>query len=418
MTEKLGELTRAQARLQGLLDAVLAISREMELPAVLRRIVSTAMDLVDARYGALGVLDRDGEGLAEFIPIGLSEQQVADLAGVELPHGRGLLGHLIQHPEPLRVADIHAHPESVGFPPGHPPMLTLLGMAVTVRGQVYGNLYLTDKRDGWPFDANDEAVVAALAGAAGVAIENARLYEQVRASAEQFQRLLLPQLPDLHPFSVAAVYRPATPPHHLGGDWYDALLLPDGVRAMIIGDVIGHDLAAAAAMAQVRNMLRALVYDRGTPPSAVLAQLDHTLHAITENPVTTACLARIEPADRAWTLHWSTAGHPPPLLLTTDGHARYLHADPGLPLGVDLDQPRPDHTHPLPAGATVILFTDGLVEHPHHTLDEGLHALAATATAHADQPLDHLCQALADHHPSDGRDDLAILALRTPTLGG
>ncbi|WSL80851.1 SpoIIE family protein phosphatase [Kitasatospora sp. NBC_01266] len=415
MAAELAELTRAQARLQGLLDAVLAISREMELPGVLRRIVTAAMELVGARYGALGVLDRDREGLADFIPVGLSDQQIVDLAGVELPQGRGLLGHLIQHPEPLRVTDIQAHPGSSGFPPGHPPMRSLLGIAVTVRGQVYGNLYLTDKHDGRPFDRHDEAVVAALAGAAGVAIENARLYEQVRTSAEQFQRLLLPRLPDLAPFAAAAIYRPATAPHHLGGDWYDVLLLPDGARAMIIGDVIGHDLPAAAAMAQVRNMLRALVYDeRRTPPSAVLTQLDHTLRAITEELMITVCLARIEPDHGAWRLHWSSAGHPPPLLLTTDGQAHYLDADPGLPLGVDPDQPRPDQTHPLPAGATVILYTDGLVEHPHRPIDEGLAALAATAAAQAGQPLDRLCQALADGHPSDGHDDMAILAVRLP----
>ncbi|MCZ2523532.1 PP2C family protein-serine/threonine phosphatase [Streptomyces sp. HB2AG] len=413
--EQLEALTRAQERLRGLLEAVLAISRELELPVVLRRIVSTAMELIGARYGAMGVLDENGEELSEFIPLGLEEQEYADLAGSEFPHGRGLLGHLIHHPEPLRVDDIPGHPESSGFPPGHPPMRTLLGVAVQVRDRVYGNLYLSDRRDGLPFDAQDEAVLVALAGAAGVAIENARLYQQVRAGAEQFQRLLLPRLPDLRPFEAAAVYRPATAPGHLGGDWYDALLLPDGACGAVIGDVVGHDIKAAAAMAQTRNMLRALLYDRHTPPSSVLAQLDHTLHAITENPVTTACLARIEPAGGAWTLHWSSAGHPPPLLVAPDGRTEYLHADPGLPLGVDTALPRPDHTRPLEAGTTVVMFTDGLVEHPGHSIDAGLDALAAVAGAHAGLPLDRLCELLADRHPSDGHDDMAVLALRTPS---
>ncbi|WP_233358663.1 PP2C family protein-serine/threonine phosphatase [Thermomonospora amylolytica] len=414
LTGRFGMPARAQERMQALLEAVMAVSRELELPVVLRRIVDTAMELADARYGALGVLDEHGQGLSEFIPVGLDDRETAALAGVELPHGRGLLGHLIHHPEPLRVADIARHPESAGFPEGHPPMRTLLGVAISVRGRVYGNLYLTDRRDGLPFDDHDEAVVTALAGAAGIAIENARLYEQVRSSAERFQRLLLPRLPDLAPYSAAAVYRPATIGGHLGGDWYDALLLPDGACGAVIGDVVGHDLDAAAAMAQTRNMLRALLYDRGAPPSAVLSRLDHTLHAVTDNPVTTACLARIEPAGKAWTLHWSTAGHPPPLIVTPDGRARYLSADPGVPLGVDTTVPRPDHTCPLSPGATVILFTDGLVEHHDHPLDHGMNALAATATAHAGLPLDEFCRALADHHPSDGHDDLAILALRTP----
>lgn len=414
-TGRTDDPARSQRRMERLLNAVLAVSRELELPVVLRRIISTAMDLVDARYGALGVLDDDGSGLREFIPLGLTEREYQDLAGSEFPHGRGLLGHLIRHPEPLRVRDLTGHPDSVGFPPGHPPMRGLLGVAISVRGRIYGNLYLCDRRDGEPFDDHDEAVVTALAGAAGIAIENARLFEQTRSSAEHFQRLLLPTLPDLAPFGAAAVYRPATAPgHHLGGDWYDALLLPDDSCAAIIGDVVGHDLAAAAAMAQIRNMLRALLYDRRTPPSLVLHRLDHTLHAITEAPVTTACLARIEREGDRWRLLWSTAGHLPPLVVTADGNACYLEAEPGLPLGVDEALPRPDHTHVLAAGDTVVLFTDGLVEHPRRSLDACLDELAALASAHSALPLGELCRLLADRHPSDGHDDLAILAVRPP----
>ncbi|MFI8091027.1 PP2C family protein-serine/threonine phosphatase [Streptomyces sp. NPDC086080] len=411
-------LARAQWRMSGLLGAVLAVSRELELPVVLRRIVSTAMELVGARYGALGVLNDDATALEEFIPLGLSDGEYEDLAGSEFPHGLGLLGHLIHHPEPLRVPDLPRHPDSVGFPPGHPPMRTLLGVAISVRGRIYGNLYLCDRADGEPFDDDDEAVVTALAGAAGIAIENARLYEQTRAAAEQFQRLLLPTLPDLTPFSAAAVYRPATAPgHHLGGDWYDALLLPDDSCAAIIGDVVGHDLTAAAAMAQIRNMLRALLYDRRTPPSLVLRRLDHTLHAITEAPVTTACLARIESDENGWHLHWSTAGHLPPLVVAADGRTRYLDAEPGVPLGVDDGLPRPDHSHPLSAGDTVLLFTDGLVEHPRRRLEDCMDDLAALASVHSGLSLDELCPVLAEGHPSDGHDDLALLALRLPPPG-
>jgi len=416
VAEQVRQLARAQERMQALLEAVLAVSRKLELPVVLQRIVSAAMELVDARYGALGVLNEDRVGLQDFIPLGLSDTQRQDLAGVHPPHGRGLLAHLIEQHEPLRVDDVPHHPDAAGFPAGHPPMRTLLGVAITVHGRVYGNLYLSDRRDGKPFDDQDEAIVLALAGAAGIAIENARLYQQVRSSAEHFQRLLLPTLPDLTPFTAAAVYRPATAPgYHLGGDWYDALLLPDGACAAIIGDVVGHDLTAAAAMAQTRNMLRALLYDRLTPPSLVLDRLDDTLQAITTTPVTTACLARIEPGPAGWRLHWSTAGHLPPLVVSADGRARYLEAEPGVPLGVDTRLPRPDHTHPLAPGDTVLLFTDGLVEHPEHPLDAGLDTLAATSAAHAGLPLDELCRTLADHHPSDGHDDLALLALRTPS---
>ncbi|MEU6218259.1 GAF domain-containing SpoIIE family protein phosphatase [Streptomyces sp. NPDC047022] len=412
--EQLRALAAAKDRIQSLLDAVVAITRELELPSVLHRIVTTAMELAGARFGALGVLDKSGEHLEQFIAVGLSEQEREALAQVPFPRGLGVLGHLIRHPEPLRVDDIPAHPASVGFPPGHPRLRTLLGVAVSVRDRTYGNLYLSERHDGQPFDVHDENIVVALASAAGIAIENVRLLEQVRAGSEQFQRRLLPTLPDMRPFDAAAIYQPAAAPHHLGGDWYDAILLPDGAVAVVIGDVVGHDLHAAAAMASTRNMLRALLFTLRTPPSAVLAQLDRTLQAITDSPVTTTTLARIEPVGHAWRLHWSTAGHVPPLLITPDRRAEYLSAEPGLPLNVNSEQNRPDHTHPLPRDATVVFFTDGLIEHPGHPIDESLSQLAELATTHAALPLQDFVQALADHHPSDGHDDMAILALRTP----
>ncbi|HEX4813582.1 PP2C family protein-serine/threonine phosphatase [Nonomuraea sp. NPDC049480] len=412
IAEQLRSLARAQDQLHGLYEAVL--TREVELSVVLGLIVSTAMDLVGARYGALGVLDEEGNNIALFVPMGLSEQEKADLIGTELPRGRGLLGHLINHPEPLRVDDISAHPDSAGFPPGHPPLRTLLGVPINIRGKIYGDLYVSERLDGRPFDAHDETLIIALAGAAGLAIDDARLYEQTRRDAERLQRLLVPQLPEhMEPFDAAAAYRPAAAPGHVGGDWYDVMLVPDRSCAAIIGDVVGHDLQAAAAMTQTRNMLRALLYDQRTPPSAVLSQLDRTVHAITDNPVTTACLARVEPEAHGWRLRWSSAGHLPPLLLAHHKKARYLPVDPDLPLGVDIAQPRHDHTHPLPPRATVVFFTDGLIEHHEHSIEEGMERLATIATTHAALPLRDFVQALIDQHPSDGHDDMAILALRT-----
>ncbi|MFF7687511.1 PP2C family protein-serine/threonine phosphatase [Streptomyces syringium] len=412
--ERPAEFARVQERMRGLLGSVLAISGELELPVVLRRIVTTAMDLVGARYGALGVLDEEGTELAEFIPVGLDEEENERLAGVALPHGLGLLGLLINDPRPLRVDTITTHPMSAGFPPGHPPMTTLLGVAIGVRGRVYGNLYLTDRRDGKPFDADDEAVVIALAGAAGVAIENARLYGQVRTAAEQFQRLLLPSLPALAPFTSWSLYRPAAEPALIGGDWYDAFLLPDGARAMIVGDVVGHDVRAAAAMAQVRNMLRALAYDSGVLPSELLGRLDRTLQAVAEPTMATVCLARLEPHDDGWAIVWSSAGHPPPLVVTADGDTHYLQGQPDVPIGVDTTFARHDHRHVLPPGATVLMFTDGLVEHPGRDPEEGLRAVADVAAAHARLPLESLGEAVVAARPSDGHDDMAILALRAP----
>ncbi|WP_330336641.1 PP2C family protein-serine/threonine phosphatase [Streptomyces sp. NBC_00557] len=412
--DQLRSLLTSMDRLQCLLDAVVAISREVELPAVLHRIVTTAMELVGARYGALGVLDESGQRLEQFIPAGLSERERDALSDAGLPRGLGVLGHLIRYPDPLRIDDIQGHPSSAGFPPGHPRLHTLLGVAITVRGEIYGDLYLSERDDGQPFDTHDENIVVALAGAAGVAIENARLFERIREGAEQFQRLLLPTLPDLRPFTAAAIYRPAAEPSQVGGDWYDAIPLPDDVVAVVIGDVVGHDLQAAAAMAATRNMLRALVFDQSSPPGAILSQLDRTLETVTNSRVTTTTLARIEPEGPAWRLCWSSAGHVPPLLITGERRVSYLLAEPGLPLGVDTGQPRPDHSRSLPPDSTVVFFTDGLIEHPDHPIDQSLNELAALAAVHASLPLPEFVQALADHHPSDGHDDMAVLALRTP----
>ncbi|MEU2868630.1 GAF domain-containing SpoIIE family protein phosphatase [Streptomyces olivoreticuli] len=412
--DQLAGFTRVQERMQGLLGAILTISGELDLPVVLRRIVATAMELVGARYGALGVLDEEGTELAEFIPVGLSDDETERLAGVALPHGRGLLGLLISDPQPLRVDPITAHSQAAGFPPGHPPMHSLLGVAITVRGKIYGNLYLTDREDGSSFDADDEAVVVALAGAAGIAIENARLYSQVRAGAEQFQRLLLPSLPDLSPFDSWAVYQPAADPALLGGDWYDALVLPNGTRVMIVGDVLGHDVRAAATMAQIRNMLRALAFDSDALPSELLSRLDRTLEAVTKPTMATVCLARIAPCEDGWSLLWSSAGHPPPLVVTADSEACLLSIEPDVPLGVDSQLLRHDHRYLLSPGATVLMFTDGLVEHPGRDLDEGLRTIANVAAAQAGKPLEALGRAVADARPGDGHDDIAVLALRAP----
>jgi len=170
-----------RTRLQQLMDGVQAIGSGIELPAMLRRIVQAATELVDARYGALGVLDDSRSWLAQFITVGIDDEGRAEIG--ELPHGHGILGLLIVDAKPLRLPDIQLHPDSFGFPPGHPVMTSFLGVPILVRGEVFGNLYLTDKRNGEEFTEEDEELVVALAGAAGVAIENARLHTRLQEMA-------------------------------------------------------------------------------------------------------------------------------------------------------------------------------------------------------------------------------------------
>ncbi|AZQ39697.1 GAF domain-containing protein [Streptomyces cyaneochromogenes] len=165
-------------RVHSLLEAVLSVGRELELEQALHSIVEAAALLVDAEYAALGVIGPDGTRLSAFHTVGVTEQQIAGIG--HFPEGHGILGELIHHPEPLRLAKISEHPSSYGFPSNHPPMNTFLGVPIRVRDQVFGNLYLTEKRGGAQFDEEDESVLSTLAVAAGVAIDNARLYEESR----------------------------------------------------------------------------------------------------------------------------------------------------------------------------------------------------------------------------------------------
>ena len=157
---------------------MLTVGADLDLAAILRRIVEAAVSLVDARYGALGVLDVEKTALAEFITVGVDD--VTHKAIGDLPKGHGILGLLIRKPVPIRLPDIHEHPDSFGFPPNHPDMRSFLGVPVTVRGEVFGNLYLTDKTTAEVFTDVDEELVVALATAAGIAIENARLHTRVQ----------------------------------------------------------------------------------------------------------------------------------------------------------------------------------------------------------------------------------------------
>ncbi len=191
---RLESAREARSRVHSLLEAVLAVGRELELDQVLRHIVESAVVLVDARYGALGVIGQ-GQRLSQFITVGIDDVEVAAIG--PLPRGHGLLGELIRNPEPLRLDRLSAHSASYGFPANHPPMHTFVGVPIRVRGEVFGNIYLTEKQGGGRFDAEDEAVLATLAVAAGVAIDNASLYSQARqrerwltASAEVTNSLL------------------------------------------------------------------------------------------------------------------------------------------------------------------------------------------------------------------------------------
>jgi two-component system, NarL family, sensor histidine kinase DevS len=172
--DRVEQIVQGRDRLDGLVEAMLVVTSGLELDETLRTIVHTAIELVDAQYGALGVRGHDHE-LVEFVYEGIDAEMREQIG--HLPEGRGVLGVLIDEPKPIRLENISHHAASVGFPPNHPPMRTFLGVPVRIRDKVFGNLYLTDKAGGQPFSEDDEVLVQALAAAAGIAIDNARLYE-------------------------------------------------------------------------------------------------------------------------------------------------------------------------------------------------------------------------------------------------
>ncbi|GHG99801.1 GAF domain-containing protein [Streptomyces rubradiris] len=185
LDELLGELQArldaargTQNKVHTLLEAVVSVGRELDLEQVLRGIVEAAAVLVDAEYAALGVIGTGGTRLSAFVTYGVDAADIARIG--PYPEGHGILGELIRHPEPLRLGKLSEHPASYGFPPNHPPMNTFLGVPIRARDRVFGNLYLTEKRGGLRFDEDDESLLSALAVAAGVAIDNARLYEESR----------------------------------------------------------------------------------------------------------------------------------------------------------------------------------------------------------------------------------------------
>jgi signal transduction histidine kinase len=286
-------------RMRGLLEAVVAIGSGLDLESTLRRIVETAVGLVDASYGALGVIG-EGKRLAEFIPVGLSQEEIGRIH--HWPEGRGLLGLVIDDPRPLRLASMTDHPASSGFPDGHPPMRGFLGVPVRVRDEVFGNLYLTNKRGGGEFTEDDEAVLVAMGAAAGVAVENARLYEAARrqrrwiqASAEVTTRLLSGSSPvevladvtrqarELSDADLAVLALPDDEGRRLtityaDGDGADAargLVLPAGQslsgRVLASGepvasaDFAADERAAAAARGAMSQIGPAIVFPLGAP---------------------------------------------------------------------------------------------------------------------------------------------------------
>ncbi|GHG08674.1 hypothetical protein GCM10017667_45840 [Streptomyces filamentosus] len=237
--------------------------------------------------------------------------------------------------------------------------------------------------------------------------------QRARHTALGLQRAHLTEPPTVPGGTLAARYQPASSAEEIGGDWYDAFTLPDGTLVLDIGDVAGHDLKAATAMGQMRSMLRALAYagGPGARPDAVLGRLDHVSAGLGTAPLATALHTSLNRRpDATWLLTWSSAGHPPPLVVPVDGDVHFLPGAADPPLCVASDFLRTTHTHVLGPGDTLLLYTDGLIETPSAAIDEGQRRLANEAARCRRQALPDLLRTLQGL--SDHRDDTALLAFR------
>ncbi|MFC5381996.1 SpoIIE family protein phosphatase [Aquipuribacter nitratireducens] len=285
-----------------------------------------------------------------------------------------------------------------------------------------------------PLAAEDEAYrdfLVLVARAIGAAVDRVNAHEQerseaaaTRAMSEALQRSMLTDPPDLAPLDVAVRYLPARNDSRVGGDWYDAFRLPDDDACLVIGDVAGHDQRAAAVMGQVRNVLRGVAQSVGTPPSRVLGALDRAMDQLGVAAMSSALVlvagrggehSSLGPLDGSTPVVFSSAGHLPPLLLSPDGTARLLWTDADLMLGVDPRAERHDTRVDLAPGATLLLFTDGLVERRDVGLEQGLERLREAAADLHHLGLEALCDAVLTQVGGAPEDDLALLAVRRRT---
>lgn len=291
---------------------------------------------------------------------------------------------------------------------------TLIVAPLRARRRVVGALTVVRTGARAPLAGADLALVEDVTPRIALAVDDARLHAETQTIAERLQRSLLPTLPEIEGLELAARYTPAVTAE-VGGDWYDSFLLPNGDTALIIGDVTGHDLQAAVAMSQLRNMLRGIACDRQEPPGTVLRRLDLAMNALYAHQTATCVYGLLRgPLGGPHTFDWSSAGHPPPLLITADGDTRFLSAGHGILLGAVPHGERTRVSTDLPGGSILLLYTDGLIERPSENLGHSMTRLRQHAAALAHGSLDALCDGLLKGLGGNAHDDVALLAARVP----
>jgi serine phosphatase RsbU (regulator of sigma subunit)/PAS domain-containing protein len=418
-TRRLELLSEASAQLSATLDVEEAVARlaQIVVPVLADWCVVTLVDddgrLRDVGWWHADPAERrwveqyvgsrlDGIGQHSLIAAALStgEPALVDADATAVVHD------MIVSPD-ARAVLARLAPESAAVLP------------LRARGGTVGLLSLFRGPDRAALAGADLVTAREVAERAGLALDNARLYDRQRRMAEELQRSLLTAPPEPDHLQIVVRYEPAAHQAQVGGDWYDAFLQPDGATVLVIGDVVGHDTAAAAAMGQLRGLLRGIAYTSEQGPSAVLTRLDAAMQGLQVATTATAAVARLEqePAERergVTRLRWSSAGHPPPMVVSADGSVEVLAgARADLMLGIDPATPRAEAQVVLERGTTLLLYTDGLVERRGQSLDEGIEVLRATLAEVGSRSLDELCDTVLSRLlPDEPEDDVALVAVR------
>lgn len=270
------------------------------------------------------------------------------------------------------------------------------------------------------FTEDERADMAEVAARTAIIIDNTHRYAREHADSITLQNSLLTAPPSIPDLELEVRYVPSQVRAQVGGDWYDAYVQPDGATVVVIGDVVGHDIVAAAAMGRLRGVIRTIGHTIFGSPCDTLARADRAARDLQADVIASAILARIEkaaapaegPPAETVTLRWTNAGHPPPMLLSQTGEVTILERPADLLLGVSPNQERHDHTVELHPGDTLLLYTDGLIEHPLENIDDSLTRLSAALTNQHLTTLGSLCDLLLRELASSSLDDIALLALR------
>jgi serine phosphatase RsbU (regulator of sigma subunit)/anti-sigma regulatory factor (Ser/Thr protein kinase) len=401
-------VTRRLRDLESVTDAALAY---LPLDALLDQLLTRVTEILDVDTAAILLLENEGRQLVARAAKGI-EEEVA--RGVRIPVGRGFAGRIASELRPIRIPDIE---DAEIFNPllREKGLRSLLGVPLLVEGSVIGVLHvgtLTPRE----FSAEDADLLQRAGDRAAVAIQS-RLSEREQGLADAMQRTLIPPLPHVPGVAVAGRYIP-TASAQVGGDWYDAFPLPAGRLGIAIGDVVGRGFHATAIMGQLRSSLRAFaLHDYST--SEVLELQSNLLRSLDPHGSATLMYLVVEPDTT--TVKLASAGHPAPLILPAGSQPFFAEVGPSVPLGTVRHPDYPESTLELADGATLVLYTDGLIERPGEHFDDGLGRLRrAAASASASGDIEVLCDAIVGALLGNDatHDDAAVLVVRLQPLVG